>query len=238
VTPRTARMVAKGGRRLLVLFGSFAVLGFGTAGAARADEPCPPTDTSCLSAVGDSGDDTLKIVTEKTVQVSGQANETTQQGEDRAAAAVQTVQDTVQTVEDKAQALVDDLLGKGGKDPGDGDRLPGGGDGGTGGHRTGDGGDKRPAHEHRAEANGGSTRGAGLLPTPGAGGEVQGVLPQAPTDDPAFGRTVAGLAFHLILPLCLLAGFALLFVALQGQLDRRDPHLAGAPVVRDVVRFE
>jgi hypothetical protein len=238
MTPHGARMMTDGIRRFLVLLGSLAVLGFATAGVARADEPCPPTDISCLSTtVGDVSDDTSKAVSGETGPVSDHVNETMHQAEDQVSAVVRTAEDTVQTIEDNAHALVDDLLGTGGKDPGAGDGTLGGRDGEPGGNGTVDGGVAMSVRGHRAGGHAGSIQAPGPLPAPEPGVEVPGVLPETATG-PTFGRTLSGLAFHLLLPLCLLAGLAVLFVAFQGQMDCRDLHLAGAPVVPDVVRFE
>jgi hypothetical protein len=225
-------------RRLFVLLGSFAVLGFTAVGVARADEPCPPSDISWLSTTGDASDDTSNAVPEESGQVSDHVNETMHQAEDQASVVVETAEDTVQTIEDNAHALVDDLRGTDRKDPGAGDGPPGGRDAEPGGNRTVVRGVAGPVRGHRAGGHGGSIQAPGPLPASGPGVEVPGAVPETATDHPTFGRTLSGLAFHLLLPLCLLAGLAVLFVAFQGQIDRRDLHLVGAPVVPDVVRFE
>jgi hypothetical protein len=44
-------------------------------------------------------------------------------------------------------------------------------------------------------------------------------------------------ATGIALPLLIMLGVVLLFTAIQGRLDRRDPKLALAPMTADVVTF-
>jgi hypothetical protein len=196
-------------------------LAFGTAGLARADTACAPTDLSCTVA-------SVAPTVPPAGQVQNGANDATK-----------TVEDTVSTTKGAVDDVVNGLLGS--DDPVGGGGGGGGGDGGSGtggGHGPGSNHHGAPISGPRQPIAGpgspldttGTTPGNGLPPVdravdPGSGWH------------PTLAQTVTGIALGVIAPLLVLLLCAFGFVMFQQRLDGRDPHLADAPVVPDVAVF-
>jgi hypothetical protein len=218
--------VARRPWRVVFVGGTMLALAFETAGLARADTACAPTDLSCTVA---SVAPTVPPAGDSVDQVQNGANDATK-----------TIEDTVSTTKDAVDDVVNGLLGS--DDPGGG-----GGDGGGGsGGGSGTGGGHGPGSNH----HGGPTSGPRQpIAGPGSPLDTTGTAPGTglpPVDravDPGSGghptlaQTVTGIALGVIAPLLVLLLCAFGFVMFQQRLDARDPHLADAPVVPDVAVF-
>jgi hypothetical protein len=186
----------------------------GPARVAMAQE-CPITDPSCLQ-------DTVG-------GVQGSVGGVVDGAKDEGATVVDTVEDTVGGLTDTVG-----VPPPGGDPPGD--------PGGPGGHHGGG--------SHQGGGNSGGT----VRPPGSVGSSVQaregGALVQIGTaingkaDAGSTGPTVQRhattfreAATGIALSLLVVLGAVLLFMTIQGRLDRRDPKLALAPVTADVVTF-
>ncbi len=240
---------ARAGLRAMVLMVLASGVWLTTSGIALADATtCAPTDVSCVgSTVNDTTGDATSTVDDTVQTGQDQVNDTVGQAEDQASDAVDAVADTVQTVKEA-------VLGDGSTEPDPGG-PPGGGSGGSGGSSSSGSGDSSSGGAggtdagRRGDGHGGSTTGTpgvsvplgataptSLATPPGTVGGRNGA--PSTSGAPTFRAAVAGIAAAVVLPLLILSGCALAFVAAQGRLDRRDPRLAMAPVVSDVLRFE
>jgi hypothetical protein len=216
-------------RRVAFVVGAILALTFGTAGLARADTACAPTDVSCSVAVAPT------VPPDPT-------GDTVDQVQNGADGATKTAGDTVSTAKGAADDVVNGLLGSGDPDPGGGGDGGGGGSGGGsgtgGGHGSGD-------HRHGDQSTGplqpitapgsapvttGTSPGTGLPP-------VDRALATGSVGHPTLAQTVTGIALGVIAPLLILLLCAFGFVMFQQRLDGRDPHLADAPAVPDVAVF-
>jgi hypothetical protein len=187
---------------------------FGSVGVAVAQD-CPITDPSCVI---DTVDDTV-----------GDAQTTVDD-------TTSTAKDDIATTTDKVKTTLDELMGSGGQPPG------GGNGDGSSGH---DGGGAK--HDGGASAGGSvqqgrSAPGASILAREGSTltlldtatlQRLDGPSHQTPGVATRLREAATGIALSLLIVL----GALLLFTAIQGRLDRRDPKLALAPVTADVLTF-
>jgi hypothetical protein len=216
--------VARRPWRVVFVGGAMLALAFGTAGLARADTGCAPTDLSCTVA--------------SVAPTAPPAGDRVDQGQNGANDATKTVEDTVSTTKGAVDDVVNDLLGSEDPGGGGGDGRSGGGSGSGGGHGPGSNHPGDPTSGPRQPIAGpgsplgttGTSPGTGLPPVdravdPGSGGH------------PTLAQTATGIALGVIAPLLVLLLCALGFVTFQQRLDGRDPHLADAPVVPDVAVF-
>jgi len=213
--------------RVAFVMGAMLALTFGTAGLARADTACGPTDVSC--SVASVAPTVPPDPTGDTVdQVQNGANDATK-----------TAGDTVSTTRGAVDDAVNGLLGSGDPDPGGGGGGGSGGGSGTGGghgsadHRHGDQ-STRPRQPITAPGSTPVTTGA----SPGTGlPPVDRALDPGSDGHPTLAQTVTGIALGVIAPLLVLLACAFGFVMFQERLGGRDPHLADAPAVADVAVF-
>jgi len=218
VTPRPTR--PPNTRQLagvLVIGAALSIMLLGPLGVAVAQD-CPITDPTCAI---DSVDDTVGDV-QKTV------DDTTS-----------TAKDEIAATTDRVKATVDELTGAGGGQP------PGGGNGdGSNGH---DGGAKHDG----GGSNGGSAHPVGTVAGASILARLGGTLALFDTSaqgrpestdasshrTPGVGTRLREAATGIALSLLVVLGAVLVFTAIQGRLDRRDPKLSLAPLTADVVTF-
>jgi hypothetical protein len=209
--PSTRRLAA-----VLVIGASLSIMLLGSVGVALAQD-CPITDPTCVI---DTVDGTVGDV-QKTV------DDTTSTAKDQVAATT-----------DKVKATLDELTGSGGGQP------PGGGDGSNGHdgvkHNGGgsNGGSVHPA---------GTTAGASILAREGGtltlfDTSTLGRSDEGSTDPSSHqtlwvGTRLREAATGIAVSLLIVLGAVLMFTAIQGRLDRRDPKLSLAPLTADVVTF-
>jgi hypothetical protein len=212
--PNTRRLAA-----VLVLGAALSIMLLGPVGVAVAQD-CPATDPTCVI---DTVDDTVGDV-QKTV------DDTTS-----------TAKDEVAATTDKVRATLDELTGSGGGQP------PGGGDGdGSNGHDGGakhDGGGSNGGSVHPA----GTTAGASILAREGGtltlfdtstlGRSDEGSTDPSSHQTLGVGTRLREAATGIAVSLLIVLGAVLVFTAIQGRFDRRDPKLSLAPLTADVLTF-
>ena len=158
--------------------------------------------------------------------------------------AQQTVDDWVNGARDDATGLVDTVTSTVG-DLTDPVVQPPGGGGGPGAHHCGGSG-----HHPGGSTNGhrhasGSATGTSVLSREGGtvvqiGSATNGHADASPadaTDQRSPGTRLREAAVGIAISLLIVLGALLLFMTIQARLDRRDPKLALAPVIADVVTF-